>query len=139
MARPAAGTRITETLLIYAARADHVRRVIGPALLADKWVISDRFTDSTFAYQGVGRGVPRETIRRIDSVVLDDFKPDFTLMLDIDVDTGLKRAGARGGAETRFENFDRDFHDRLRQAFIDIAKRNPDRCALIDASGTRIR
>lgn len=128
---------LTETLLIYAARADHVRRVIGPALLADKWVISDRFNDFTFAYQGVGRGVPRETIRRIDSVVLDDFKPDFTLMLDIDVDTGLKRAGARGGAETRFENFDREFHDRLRQAFIDIAKRNPDRCALIDASGTQ--
>lgn len=127
---------LTETLLLYAARADHVRHVIGPALMAGKWVISDRFTDSTFAYQGAGRGVPRETIRRIDSVVLDDFKPDFTLVLDLDVDTGLKRAMARGGAETRFENFDRDFHERLRQAFIDIAKRNPDRCALIDANGT---
>lgn len=127
---------LTETLLLYAARADHVRRVIGPALLADKWVISDRFADSTFAYQGAGRGVPRETIRRIDSVVLDDFKPDFTLMLDLDVETGLKRAMARGGGETRFENFDRDFHERLRQGFIDIAKRNPDRCAVIEANGT---
>ena len=78
---------LTETLLLYAARADHVRRVIGPALLADKWVISDRFTDSTYVYQGIARGVPRETIRRIDSIVLDDFKPDFTLVLDIDVDT----------------------------------------------------
>jgi dTMP kinase len=127
---------LTETLLLYAARADHVRRVIGPALLAGKWVISDRFTDSTYVYQGIARGVPRETIRRIDSIVLDDFKPDFTLMLDIDVDTGLKRAGARGGKETRFENFDRDFHEKLRQGFIDIAKRHPDRCALIDAGGS---
>jgi dTMP kinase len=127
---------LSETLLLYAARADHVRRVIGPALLKDTWVISDRFTDSTYAYQGAGRGVPRETIRRIDSVVLDDFKPDFTLVLDLDVETGLKRAGARGGAETRFENFDREFHQRLRRAFIEIAKRHPDRCALIDAGGT---
>ncbi|HXR94817.1 MAG TPA: dTMP kinase [Rhizomicrobium sp.] len=127
---------LTETLLLYAARADHVRHVIGPALRAGKWVISDRFNDSSFVYQGIGRGVARETIRRIDSVVLDDFKPDFTLVLDIDVDTGLKRAGARGGKENRFENFDRDFHERLRQGFIEIAKRHPDRCALIDAAGT---
>ena len=103
-------------------------------MLAEKWVISDRFTDSTYAYQGAGRGLARETIRRIDSVVLDDFKPDFTLMLDIDVEAGLKRAGARGNAESRFENFDRDFHERLRQAFLDIARRNPDRCAIIDAA-----
>jgi dTMP kinase len=133
---PARWDAITETLLVYAARADHVARTIGPALVAGKWVISDRFTDSTYAYQGAGRGLARETIRRIDSVVLDDFRPDFTLMLDIDVETGLKRAAARGGAESRFENFDRDFHERLRQAFTEIAKRNPDRCTLIDASGS---
>jgi len=126
---------LTETLLIYAARADHVGRVIGPALLAEKWVISDRFSDSTYAYQGAGRGLARETIRRIDSVVLDDFKPDFTLVLDLDVETGLRRAGARGAAESRFENFDRDFHERLRQAFLDIARRNPDRCEIVDATG----
>lgn len=127
---------MTETLLVYAARADHVGRTIGPALLADQWVISDRFADSTYAYQGAGRGLARETIRRIDAVVLDDFKPDFTLVLDLDVETGLKRAVGRGGAEQRFEQFDRDFHERLRQAFLDIARRNPDRCALIDASGS---
>ena len=125
---------VTETLLVYAARADHVGRTIGPALLADQWVISDRFADSTYAYQGAGRGLARETIRRIDSLVLDDFKPDLTLMLDLDVETGLKRASSRGGAESRFENFDRDFHERLRQAFLEIAKRNPDRCVLIDAT-----
>jgi len=125
---------LTETLLVYAARADHVKRTIGPALLADKWVICDRFSDSTYAYQGAGRGLARETIRRIDAVVLDDFKPNLTLMLDLDVETGLKRASARGALESRFENFDRDFHERLRQAFLDIARRNPDRCQVIDAA-----
>ena len=125
---------LTETLLVYAARADHIKHTIGPALLADKWVICDRFTDSTYAYQGAGRGLARETIRRIDAVVLDDFTPDFTLMLDLDVETGLARAGKRGPAESRFENFGRDFHDRLRQGFLDIAKRYPDRCVVIDAA-----
>jgi dTMP kinase len=126
---------MTETLLAYAARADHVARTIGPALVADKWVICDRFSDSTFAYQGVGRGLDRETIRRIDSAVLDDFKPDLTLVLDMDVATGLARAQARGAAENRFEKFGREFHERLRQAFLDIARRNPERCRVIDASG----
>jgi dTMP kinase len=127
---------ITETLLAYAARADHVARTIGPALLAETWVISDRFNDSTFAYQGVGRGVPRETIRRIDAAVLDDFAPDLTLILDLDVTIGLERARARSGAENRFEKFGTDFHEKLRQAFLDIAKRSPDRCRVIDAAGT---
>ena len=127
---------ITETLLAYAARADHVARTIGPALRAGTWVISDRFNDSTFAYQGAGRGLDRETIRRIDSAVLDDFQPDLTLILDLDVTLGLKRANARAGVENRFEKFGADFHEKLRQAFLDIARRNPDRCRLIDASGT---
>jgi dTMP kinase len=125
---------LTEMLLLFAARADHVSRTIRPALDAGKFVICDRFTDSTYAYQGVGRGTPRETIRRIESVVLEDFKPDMTLILDLPVEDGLKRAGARGGDETRFENFDADFHERLRQAFLDIARRAPDRCTVIDAS-----
>jgi dTMP kinase len=130
---------MTETLLVYAARADHVARTIGPALAAGTWVICDRFNDSTFAYQGAGRGMERETIRRIDSAVLDDFKPDLTLVLDLDVATGLARAMGRPGAsakETRFERFDRDFHERLRKAFQEIARRHPDRCRLIDAGGT---
>lgn len=127
---------VTETLLAYAARVDHVARTIGPALLADTWVISDRFNDSTFAYQGVGRGLARETIRRIDSAVLDDFAPDLTLILDLDVKTGLQRALARSGTENRFEKFGAEFHEKLRQAFLDIAKRSPERCRVIDASGT---
>ncbi|HZY58856.1 MAG TPA: dTMP kinase [Candidatus Binataceae bacterium] len=127
---------ITETLLAYAARADHVRCTIGPALVQGTWVISDRFSDSTFAYQGAGRGLDRETIRRIDSAVLDDFQPDLTLILDLDAKLGLQRALTRGNAENRFEKFGADFHERLRQSFLDIARRNPDRCRVIDAGGT---
>ncbi len=126
---------ITETLLVYAARADHVTRTIGPALARGEWVVSDRFNDSTYAYQGAGRGVERETIRRIDAAVLDDFKPDLTVILDLPVETGLARADARGGTETRFESFDQDFHERMRKAFLDIARRQPERCRVIDATG----
>ena len=133
---PGRWNAITETLLAYAARADHVARTIGPALKEGRWVICDRFSDSTFAYQGVGRGLDRETIRRIDSAVLDDFAPDLTLVLDLDVKIGLERAHARAGSENRFEKFGREFHEKLRQAFLDIAKRHPDRCRVIDASGT---
>ena len=125
---------LTEMLLLFAARADHVARTIRPALDAGRFVVCDRFTDSTYAYQGAGRGTPRETIRRIESVVLEDFRPDMTLVLDLPVETGLRRAGARGGGETRFEKFDAGFHERLRQAFLDIARRAPDRCTVIDAS-----
>ena len=122
--------------MAYAARADHVKCTIGPALLAGTWVISDRFSDSTFAYQGAGRGLDRETIRRIDSAVLDDFQPDLTLILDLDAKRGLERALSRGDAENRFEKFGADFHERLRQSFLDIARRNSDRCRVIDAGGT---
>lgn len=127
---------LTEMLLLFAARADHVARTIRPALDSGKFVICDRFTDSTYAYQGVGRGTPRETIRRIESVVLEDFKPDLTLILDLPVDTSLLRALARGSDESRYEKFDVQFHERLRQAFLDIARRAPERCIVIDATGS---
>jgi dTMP kinase len=127
---------LTETLLLFAARADHVERTIRPALAAGKFVVCDRFTDSTYAYQGAGRGTPRETVRRIESIALDDFKPDLTLILDLPVEAGLARAKSRGTAESRFESFDAAFHERLRQAFLDIARRAPDRCLVIDASGS---
>jgi len=127
---------LTEMLLLFAARADHVSRTIRPALDAGKFVICDRFTDSTYAYQGAGRGTPRETIRRIEAVVLEDFKPDLTLVLDVPVDTSLLRALARGSEESRYEKFDVQFHEKLRQAFLDIARRAPDRCIVIDAGGS---
>ena len=129
-------TPITETLLVYAARADHVARTIGPALARGEWVISDRFNDSTYAYQGAGRGVERETIRRIEAAVLDDFKPDLTLILDLPVEVALARAGARGGTENRFENMGPDLQEQMRKTFHEIARRNGERCRLIDASGS---
>ena len=125
---------LTETLLLYAARADHVARTIKPALAEGQWVVCDRFSDSSYAYQGAGRGLDRETIRRIESVAIGDFKPDFTLVLDLPSEEGLKRANQRAGSEMRFEGFDAAFHERLRKAFLDIAKRAPMRCAVIDAT-----
>jgi len=125
---------LTETLLMFAARADHVARTIKPAMAAGKFVISDRFTDSTYAYQGVGRDMPRETIRRVESIVLGDFRPDLTLVLDLPAEEGLRRAHARSAQENRFERFGLEFHERLRQAFLDIARRAADRCIVIDAA-----
>jgi dTMP kinase len=124
---------LAETLLLYAARADHVTRTIKPAIALGRWVLCDRFADSTYAYQGAGRGLDRETVRRIEAVAIGDFKPDLTLVLDLPAEEGLKRANARASAESRFEQFDIGFHERLRQAFLDIAKRAPDRCRVIDA------
>ena len=125
---------LTETMLIFAARADHVTRTIKPALAAKKWVICDRFTDSTFAYQGAGRGLARETIRRLDAIVLHDFHPDLTLILDLPVVAGLARTTKRGHGPERFEKFDVAFHERLRRAFLAIARRDRERCAVIDAT-----
>jgi dTMP kinase len=127
---------LTETLLVFAARVDHVAQTIKPALALGNWVICDRFTDSTYAYQGVARGLERETIRRIESATIDDFRPDLTLVLDLPVSIGLERANARHSTETRFEKFDAAFHEKLRGAFRDIANRNAERCTLIDAQGS---
>ncbi|MGN6515414.1 MAG: dTMP kinase [Rhizomicrobium sp.] len=132
---PGRWSPVTETLLVFAARVDHIERTIRPALAAGKWVISDRFTDSTYAYQGVARGVDREIIRRVQSAAIGDFKPDLTLVLDLPVAVGLERAKARAGAENRFERFDAGFHEKLRKAFSDIARRESGRCVLLDAGG----
>lgn len=132
---PGRWSALTETLLVFAARVDHVEKTIKPALASGKWVISDRFTDSTYAYQGVARGTDREIIRRVQSAAIGDFKPALTLMLDLPVSVGLERANARPGSENRFEQFDTAFHEKLRQAFLDIARKHGDRCVVIDASG----
>ena len=125
---------LTETMLIFAARADHVAHTIKPALADKTWVICDRFTDSTFAYQGAGRGLARETIRRLNTVVLHDFHPDLTLILDLPAEFGLARTTRRARGATRFEKFDAAFHARLRQEFLAIARRERIRCAVIDAT-----
>jgi dTMP kinase len=125
---------LVETLMMFAARADHAAKTIRPALERGAVVLCDRFTDSTYAYQGVGRGLPRETIRRIESIAVPDLKPDLTLILDLPPEEGLKRAASRHHGENRFEHFDIAFHARLRDAFLDIARQNTARCAVIDST-----
>ena len=127
----------TETLLMFAARADHVARTIKPALENGTWVICDRFIDSTYAYQGVGRGVPTSYIAELEKLVLHGLKPDLTLVLDLPIEIGLSRANARSQDETRFEQFDTDFHARLRQAFLDLARSEPSRCMTVDADRSK--
>ncbi len=127
-------TPIAETLLHYAARADHLDRTIRPALAAGRWVICDRFADSTTAYQGYGHGVPLDVIDSLFKAVVGDTAPDLTLMLDLPVEQGLQRAAARLGHENRYEQMAVDFHNRLRNGFLTIARQNPQRCAVIDAS-----
>lgn len=125
---------VTETLLMYAARRDHVERVIGPALAAGGWVVSDRFADSTRAYQGAGGGAPHDLIVALEQHVVGETMPDLTLILDLPVELGLSRAAQRGVAEARFEAKDIAFHERLRERFLAIARMEPERCAVIDAS-----
>jgi len=130
---PQRWTPLSETLLFLAARADHVARVIDPALARGEWVVSDRFSDSTYVYQGVARGLGTEKVRRLQEAALGSFAPDLTIVLDLDPAEGLKRAGTRAqGNETRFERFGADFHQKLRAAFRDIAKSEPKRCIVVD-------
>ena len=124
---------LTETLLMFAARTDHLVQTIRPALAAGHWVVCDRFTDSTYAYQGAGRGLDERTITSIEQTAVQSFNPDLTMILDVPVTTGLSRAGARGNSEARFERFDEGFHARLRDFFQTLARREPARCVLIDA------
>jgi len=127
---------IAETLLMYAARRDHLERLIRPALEHGAWVICDRFADSTRAYQGAGGQAPAALIEALETQVLEGVRPDLTLILDLPIDIGLGRAIARDGAATRFESKGLAFHERLREAFQAIAAAEPARCALIDASGS---
>jgi dTMP kinase len=125
----------SEALLLTAARRDHVTRLIEPALVRGMWVVSDRFADSTLAYQGYGRGLAVAEIATLQRFALGDFAPDLTLILDLPVAAGLARAAARSAGADRFERLDPSFHDRLRQGFGEIAASEPGRCVLIDASG----
>ena len=124
---------ISETLLMYAARRDHIERVIAPALERGAWVVCDRFFDSTRAYQGAGGGAPAALIAALEAAVVGARTPDLTLILDLPVEVGLARAAGRGEGEARFEAKGAAFHQRLRQAFLDIARAEPDRCAVLDA------
>ena len=123
----------TELLLMFAARAEHLHRKILPALAQGTWVLCDRFTDASYAYQGAGRGIPREKIALLENFVQGGLRPDLTLLLDLPVETGLARAGNRS-APDRFEQEARDFFDKVRQGYLRIAAEEPKRVRIIDAS-----
>ena len=126
---------MTETLLMFAARSDHLERTIRPALEAGRWVVCDRFADSSRAYKGAGGGVPSVFIEPLDAAVVGPTQPDLTLVFDLPVEVGLERAFGRGLFETRFESKGLAFHERLRNGFREIAAAHPERCVIIDADG----
>jgi dTMP kinase len=126
---------VSEVLLHYAARRDHVERVIKPALDRSDWVVCDRFADSTMAYQGYGYGLGSDVIDAVHRVTLGDFNTDMTIIMDVSPAEGLARARARDPDPSRYERFDLDFHERLRSGFMAIAKAAPDRCLVVDAGG----
>jgi dTMP kinase len=130
---------MTELLMIFAARRDHLRHTIEPALARGAWVVCDRFVDSTIAYQGYGQGLGHELVEAISQLVVPSLKPDLTLVLDLPVAEGLARARRRNGGgtqqEDRYEQMDLGFHERLREGFRDVVAREPERCLLIDARG----
>jgi dTMP kinase len=128
-----------ELLLYAASRAQHLSEVILPALAAGSIVLCDRFSDATLAYQGYGRGLDRKMIRELDRIVTAGMRPDLTLLLDIDAAAGLARARGRNNsrgleAEARFENEEIAFHERVRQGYLALAKQEPERIRVVDAS-----
>jgi len=125
---------VSETLLMYAARRDHIEQVITPALERGAVVVCDRYADSTRAYQGAGGGAPPSLIEALEEAVLGAARPDLTLILDLPVEMGLARTAGRLTAETRFEAKDLAFHGRIREAFRSLARAEPRRCLVIDAT-----
>jgi dTMP kinase len=123
----------TELLLMFAARAQHLAEVIRPALAAGQWILCDRFTDATYAYQGGGRGVPMERIRVLEEWVQGELRPDHTLLLDMPVAAGLERAGNRSEPD-RFEQEQHAFFERVRETYLARAQAEPGRIHVIDAS-----
>jgi len=122
-----------ELQLMFAARAEHLARVIWPALEKGQWVLCDRFTDATYAYQGGGRGINIGVIARLEELVQGDFRPDITLLLDVPVEVGLSRASERGKLD-RFEQEKIEFFERVRQAYLELAATHHGRYRIIDAS-----
>lgn len=124
---------LSEALLHYAARYEHLTATVRPALARGAWVLCDRFSDSTLAYQGFGLGLDTKVIETLERMVVGDTRPDLTLILDLSPEIGLRRADGRKAAADRYERMTGSFHARLRSGFLTIAGREPERCAVIDA------
>lgn len=129
-------TSITELFLYLASRAQHVRETIMPALTQGKIVICERYNDATLAYQGFGRGLDLDMITKLLEIATDKLEPDLTVVLDLDVEEGLTRASRRSNKTDRLENEDLSFHKRVRNGYIFIANKFPDRVKVLDASDT---
>jgi len=127
---------LTETLLLFAARDDHVRTVIAPALAAGTWVLCDRFTDATFAYQGGGKGVPAALIAHLAQVSHNGLMPDLTLVFDCPYEVSRERLGRTGRVPDRFEREDHAFFDRVRQSYLGLARADAERIRILDATGS---
>ena len=126
-------TPMSEALLMWASRFEHLTNFIRPALNSKKVVICDRFYDSTYAYQGVAHGLGLSNMIELKKLIIGDIEPTTTFILDIDPEIGLKRTSNRGDKENRFENYDLDFHNKIRQAFLKIADSEKERCIIINA------
>ena len=127
-------TPMSEALLMWASRYEHLIQVIEPALNSGKNVICDRFYDSTYAYQGVAHNLGIDKMEKLKKIIIGDIEPDVTFILDIDPKVGLKRSLDRPNQENRFESYNIDFHNKIRSAFLEIAKKNKNRCVVVDAS-----
>ena len=126
-------SELSELLLIFASRAQHLEKLIKPALAESKWVICDRFTDATYAYQGGGRGLVWEKISQLEELVQEDLRPDLTIILDLNPRLGLERAKSRGKLD-RFEKEKMEFFTKVRAAYLEVAAADPERCIVVDAS-----
>ena len=122
----------TELLLVYAARAQHLEEKIRPALARGEWVLCDRFSDATRAYQGAGRGLPQETINKLDALIVRDTQPDMTLLFDIPVEVGMARAGKRAALD-RIEQEETAFFERIRSCYLALAEQEPQRFRVLQA------
>ena len=137
---PGRWTPLTEAFLYAAARADHVAHLIEPALAEGRWVISDRFTDSTLAYQGFGHGLPLDAVAQLNALAAGELKPDLTFILAVPVGDGLARARARtderdeAAREDRYERMDEGFHQRVAEGYLTIARSEPERCVVVDTT-----
>ena len=127
----------TEALLIFAARAQHTAEVIEPALEAGKWVLCDRYTDASYAYQGGGRGVPFEVIESLEAIATGGLKPDLTFLLELSVEEGVRRTGGRNSVQDRFEGQENEFKKRVRSAYQRIAAKDPHRVETLDAGKSK--
>ena len=125
---------VVETLLLYAARKDHIDKVIAPSLKKNKWVLCDRFKESTIVYQGYGKNVDVNLIKKLDKLITDNLKPSLTFILDIDPKIGLRRSIRKANTETRYEKMSLSFHNKVRKAFKKIAKANKRSFKLINAN-----